>query len=100
MSEAVPSPIDQPTPSRTEDSDSRRNLMKGGALVAGALWGAPLVFDSFATPAAAAGTSLLDTTTPNDYPVTIPAGRTVSYTFCGGGGGGGSDNGGGWWPWN
>ena len=60
---------------------SRRELGKRGGMLGaavGAAWTAPMVFDSFSNPAAAAGTSLVNTTTPGVVtpPVTIPANRT------------------------
>ncbi len=73
---------------------SRRELGKRGGMLGaavGAAWTAPMVFDSFSNPAAAAGTSLVNTTTPGVVtpPVTIPANRTAQFTIIGGGGAGG-----------
>ena len=75
-----------------QGSIGRRSALKRGSALAGAVsasWAAPVVFDSVSTPAAAAGTSKFDSSTPGTYPaVTIPANRAVDYVVCGGGGGG------------
>ncbi len=75
---------------------NRREFGKRGAMLAaaaGAAWAAPTVYDSVSTPAAAAGTSLLDTDEPGTYTPTIPAHRSASFVIAGGGGGGGSFDG-------
>ncbi len=73
---------------------NRREAVKRGALLGGAVgaaWTAPMVYDSFSTQAAAAGTSLFDNGTPDTYTgITIPAGRSATFVVTGGGGGGGS----------
>lgn len=74
--------------------------------MAGAAWTAPIVYGSFASPAAAASDNggggggggnpepveLVDTSTPGTGSVTIPAGRQVDFIIIGGGGGGGGYN--------
>ncbi len=67
----------------------RRRLLQRGAILAGAV-AAPIVYDSFAAPALASGTSLYDSETPGTAVRTIPANRQVSFTIIGGGGGGSS----------
>ena len=73
---------------------NRREAVKRGALLGGAVgaaWTAPMVYDSFSTQAAAAGTSLFDNGTPDTYTgITIPVGRSATFVVTGGGGGGGS----------
>lgn len=88
--------ITESTPATAHEPSrmNRRELGKRGAMLgvaAGAAWTAPVVFDSFSNPAAAAGTSLVNSTTPGviSPPVTIPANRTASFTIIGGGGAGG-----------
>ena len=75
----------------------RRQFVKRGTLLSGAVgaaWAAPTVFDSFASPAAAAtipsGTVLIDESNPGTSLVEIPANRQVAFELvgCGGGGGG------------
>ena len=68
----------------------RRQLLKRGALVTGAAWVAPMVIDSFASPAFAANTPLLALTNgPTSGNVTVPKNRQVAFIIIGGGGGGG-----------
>ena len=74
----------------------RRQFVKRGTLLSGAVgaaWAAPTVFDSFASPAAAAtipsGTVLIDESNPGTSLVEIPANRQVAFELVGGGGGGG-----------
>lgn len=76
---------------------NRREAVKRGAMVTGAVgaaWTAPMVYDSFATPAAAAGTEVLkvdgNLTTTVASSITIPDGRKVEFWVTGGGGGGGA----------
>ena len=92
--------VDIGTASGTAPSGmNRREAVKRGAMVSGAVgaaWAAPVVFDSFASPAAAAtcpnNTSPQTQSGPGTKEVCIPAGKTVTYTIIGGGGGGGSVN--------
>lgn len=71
----------------------RRTLLKRGALLAGAAWAAPVVIDSFASPAWAAGTEKLNQTTYNStiISVAVPAGVKIDYDMSGAGGGGGAN---------
>lgn len=77
---------------------NRRDAVKRGAMFTGAVgaaWSAPLVFDSFASPAAAATCVFIpiNRTAIGGSSTCIPARRRVSYTVIGGGGAGGSDQG-------
>ena len=72
----------------------RRTVLRRSALLTGAVWAAPMVLDSFASPAAAASTGvLLSTTAPGSYTVRVKAGVEVQYDLRGGGGAGGNDRG-------
>ncbi len=83
---------DQTARSENDASESggldRRKLLKHGAVV-GAVWSAPIVFDSFASPAAA-DTGFVDTSTPTPdggvVTASIPTNRKVNFTLVGGGG--------------
>ena len=89
------------TPGAAPSRLNRREAVKRGAMVTGAVgaaWTAPTIFDSFASPAAA-GTcnnntspQTLTGTAGSPKPVCIPAGKTVTFTIVGGGGGAGSTN--------
>ena len=82
------------TPGLNRHELGKRGAMLGAA--AGAAWAAPVVFDSFASPAAAAtcpnNTSPQSLSGPGTKEVCIPSGKTVTYTIIGGGGGGGGVN--------
>lgn len=70
----------------------RRNLLKGGALITWAAWAAPVIYDSFNTPAAAAGTPVFESSTPGTYTnvtrseapeaAVVPEGRTALATLA------------------
>lgn len=79
----------------------RRELVKKGALaggVVGAAWTAPMVIDSFASPAAAATSQFEDfvVATPSAgqpggyHEVSVPKNTKLYYELIGGGGGGGA----------
>ena len=72
---------------------NRRDLVKRGAVlggVVGAAWTAPVVYDSFSSPAAAATKDFPFTkNVANTYTVGVPANKAVNYLLIGGGGGGG-----------
>lgn len=71
----------------------RRQAVKRGAMITGAVgaaWATPMVFDSVASPAAAATNPVkVDTGIPGTGSITIPANRQVKFELVGGGGGGG-----------
>lgn len=78
---------------------NRREAVKRGAMVTGAVgaaWAAPMVFDSFASPAAAATGDFPYTQNtpgaPTTYTVEVPRNKAVNYVLVGGGGGGGFYN--------
>jgi hypothetical protein len=78
-----------------ESGIDRRKLIKSGGLLAGTAWVAPVVFDSFASPAAAATADFPFTkNVANTYTVGVPAFSKVDFTLIGGGGAGGNDVGG------
>ena len=91
------------TSSTAPSGMNRREAVKRGAMVTGAVgaaWTAPMVYDSFASPAAAVspGTNFpWDSTAagrgPGTYLVEAPRNRTVHFQMIGGGGGGGTYNG-------
>ena len=65
----------------------RRRALKRFGLAAGTAAAAPLVVDSFLSPASAAGTTL----TPDvNGQVTVPRNRILNFTLNGAGGGGGN----------
>ncbi|MEI2638436.1 MAG: twin-arginine translocation signal domain-containing protein [Microthrixaceae bacterium] len=74
--------------------DRRRFLRKAGlgAAVTGAAISAPIVIDSFTSPAWASGTGLFHSSTYNSTvsSVSVTAGRAVEYDISGAGGGGAS----------
>lgn len=100
----MPDHITYPIESAGEGSDrpsgglGRRQLVMRGGALGGALaaaWSAPLVFDSVASPAAAATSDLpfqTNVASQIPYQVQIPRNRAVDYELIGGGGGGGFYN--------
>ncbi|MCB1029266.1 MAG: hypothetical protein KDB24_16065, partial [Microthrixaceae bacterium] len=85
------------SPAHARSASIGRRQLIGRATVAGAVWTAPIVFDSFASPAAAATCPpAFNSTAPSTgYTWNVPANSVVSYTISGGGGGGATTNGGG-----
>ena len=67
---------------------SRRTALKRAGITA-AILGAPVVIDSFASPAAALGTVKLDVNTYNStvHQIAVGAGVKIDYAISGGGGG-------------
>ena len=86
-------PMDAESTEPTTDapeSISRRNALAKLGLAAGVV-GAPIVLDTFVSPAGAQGTgSGLLCNNPVAGQVTVPAGRALFFDVAGGGGGGGS----------
>ncbi len=71
---------------------TRRRALQLGGITAAAVT-APIVIDSFASPAWAAGTEKLNQTSYNSavIEVSLPAGAPVAYDMSGAGGGGGAN---------